>query len=338
MKVYTRKGDDGSTGLLYGTRVGKDSAGPSAYGEVDEAVSALGLARAETEAGSELNDLLVRLQRELFVAGAELATAPANRAKLTPGVSLVTAGMVTALEPIIDDVTARYDPPQEFVLPGENRVAAALDLARCVVRRAERASVAAVHDGWLDPGASHVVPYLNRLADLVYTLARWQEGAWRPVRLCLRRLRRPARGPNPRLLRRMGPLPHPRPCRPEKEQAVPVTATLSSAAPAKVNADVLAVPVFSGRVLGPGGKALDTAVGGSLAAFMAEAGFEGKADETLAVPAGRLGANAALLIGLGDRKTVSADRLRRAAAAVVRRSPKAKTVATTLLDAVPPGG
>src|SRR6266550_4571956 len=134
MKVYTRKGDDGSTGLLYGTRVGKDSPGPSAYGEVDEAVSALGLARAETEAGSELNDLLVRLQRELFVAGAELAT------------------------------------------PGENRVAAALDLARCVVRRAERASVAAAHDGWLEPGTSHVVPYLNRLADLVYTLALWQEG------------------------------------------------------------------------------------------------------------------------------------------------------------------
>ena len=163
MKVYTRKGDDGSTGLLYGTRVGKDSAGPSAYGEVDEAVSALGLARAETEAGSELNDLLVRLQRELFVAGAELATAPQNRAKLTPGVSRVTAEMVAALEPIIDDITARYDPPQEFVLPGENRVAA-------------------VHDGWLEPGTSHVVPYLNRLADLVYTLARWQEGAWRPVR------------------------------------------------------------------------------------------------------------------------------------------------------------
>ena len=178
MKVYTRKGDDGSTGLLYGSRVGKDSAGPSAYGEVDEAVSALGLARAETEAGSELGEL----QRELFVAGAELATAPENRSKLTPGVSLVTAEMVTALEPIIDDIAARYDPPQEFVLPGENRVAAALDLARCVVRRAERAAVAAVHDGWLDPGASHVVPYLNRLADLVYTLARWQEGSWRPVR------------------------------------------------------------------------------------------------------------------------------------------------------------
>ncbi len=178
--VYTRTGDDGSTALLYGGRVAKDSSGPEAYGVVDEAVSALGLARAEVERGSELDELLIRLQRELFVVGAELATAPANRPKLSPGVSLVTAGMVTALEPVIDDVTARYDPPQEFVLPGENRVAAALDLARTVVRRAERASVAAAAGGWLD--GSEVVPYLNRLADLVYTLARWQEGSFRPVR------------------------------------------------------------------------------------------------------------------------------------------------------------
>jgi leucyl aminopeptidase len=119
---------------------------------------------------------------------------------------------------------------------------------------------------------------------------------------------------------------------------VSITATLSSATAAKVTADVIAVPVFSGRVLGPGGKALDTAIGGSLDAFMAEAGFEGKAEETLAVPAGGLGARAAVLVGLGDKKSLSADRLRRAAAAVVRRSPRAKTVATTLLDAVPTGG
>ncbi|MGH9049303.1 MAG: cob(I)yrinic acid a,c-diamide adenosyltransferase [Acidimicrobiia bacterium] len=179
-KVYTRTGDDGSTGLLYGGRVGKDTSGPAAYGAVDEAVSALGLARAEEERGSALDDLLVRLERELFVVGAELATAPERRGKLEPGVSLVTAEMVAALEPLIDDVTTRFDPPQEFVLPGENRVAAALDLARTVVRRAEREAVAAAHDGWLD--GSEVVPYLNRLADLVYTLARWQEGGYRPVR------------------------------------------------------------------------------------------------------------------------------------------------------------
>jgi len=181
MKVYTRTGDDGTTGLLYGGRAGKDDVGPDAYGAVDEAVSALGVARAETEPASELNELLTRIQRELFVVGAELATAPDNRRKLTPEVSLVTAEMVTKLEPVIDDITARFDAPQEFVLPGENRVAAALDLARTIVRRAERASVAATRAGWLG-SESHVVPYLNRLADLVYTLARWQEGQFRAVR------------------------------------------------------------------------------------------------------------------------------------------------------------
>ena len=179
-RVYTRTGDDGTTGLLFGGRVGKDTLGPDAYGAVDEAVSALGLARAEAERGSELDELVIRLQRELFVVGAELATAPENRGKLQPEISLVTVEMVAALEPLIDDVTERYEPPVEFVLPGENRVAAALDLARTVVRRAERNCVAAARAGWLD--GSQVVPYLNRLADLVYTLARWQEGQFRPVR------------------------------------------------------------------------------------------------------------------------------------------------------------
>jgi cob(I)alamin adenosyltransferase len=181
MKVYTRKGDDGSTGLLYGGRTPKDAPGPTAYGVTDEAVAALGLARAECEPGSELHELLVRLQRELFVVGAELATAPDNRSKLTDGTTRVTAEMVTALEPIIDNVTERFEAPTEFVLPGENRVTAALDLARTIVRRAERASVTATTDGWLEAG-SQVVPYLNRLADLCWTLARWQEDEFLPVR------------------------------------------------------------------------------------------------------------------------------------------------------------
>jgi cob(I)alamin adenosyltransferase len=181
VKVYTRTGDDGSTGLFHGGRVAKSAIGPSAYGTVDEAVSALGLARADTDAGSELNDLLVRVQRELFVAGAELATGPDRRHLLEPEVSRVTPEMVAALEPVIDLVTTRFEAPKEFVLPGENRVAAALDVARTVVRRAEREAVAATEAGWLEPESS-VVPYLNRLADLVYTLARWQEGQFRAVR------------------------------------------------------------------------------------------------------------------------------------------------------------
>jgi cob(I)alamin adenosyltransferase len=180
-KVYTRTGDDGSTGLLFGGRTRKDGPGPAAYGTSDEAVSTLGLARAETDRGGELDELLIRLQRELFVVGAELATAPEHRDRLEDGVTRVTAEMVAALEPVIDDVTTRYDPPREFVLPGETRTAAALDLARTVVRRAEREAVAATTAGWLD-ASSQVVPYLNRLADLVYTLARWQEGAYRPAR------------------------------------------------------------------------------------------------------------------------------------------------------------
>lgn len=181
-KLYTRTGDDGSTGLLFGGRTDKDAIGPEAYGTVDEAVSALGLARAEASPGSELYRILLRLQREMFVVGAELATAPENHAKLEPGISLVTDAMTTALEPLIDDITTRFDPPQEFVVPGEHRIAALLDFARTVVRRAEREVVHAVRVGWL-PAESRVVPYLNRLADLVYTLARWQEGQFRPVRM-----------------------------------------------------------------------------------------------------------------------------------------------------------
>jgi len=181
MRIYTRKGDDGTTGLLYGGRVHKHDAGPAAYGDTDEAVAALGVARAECEPGDGLFELLIDLQRQLFVVGAELATAPANRHKLADGTTRVTASMVESLEPIIDDVTRRFEAPSEFVIPGENRISAALDLARTVVRRAERQAVEATRQGWLEPG-SHVVAYLNRLSDLVWTLARWREDGFRPSR------------------------------------------------------------------------------------------------------------------------------------------------------------
>ena len=169
MKIYTRKGDDGTTGLLYGGRVPKDSALPTAYGTVDELQAFLGLARAEADA--ELGDVLVHLERDLWVLMAELATDPSNRDRLDPGSSLVTAEMVRALEERIDDVSDRFDPPTEFVVPGGNRVAALLDVARTVARRAERDALAAAVPG------SEVGPYLNRLSDLLWTLARWQEGA-----------------------------------------------------------------------------------------------------------------------------------------------------------------
>jgi cob(I)alamin adenosyltransferase len=176
MKIYTRGGDDGTTALLYGGRVRKDDAAPAAYGDVDEAQAVLGLVRAEIDRDSELDILLVRLMRDLWVLMSELATAPANRRKLTPGSSLVTDAMVDELEPVIDDITGRFEQPTEFVLPGQTRVAALLDQARTVVRRAERSALAAAGDG------SHVVPYLNRLSDLLWTLARWQEGDALPTR------------------------------------------------------------------------------------------------------------------------------------------------------------
>jgi cob(I)alamin adenosyltransferase len=176
MRIYTRKGDDGTTGLLYGGRVAKDSPLPTAYGAVDEAQAVIGLARAETERGGELDSLLVDVARELWVLMAELATDQKNRSKLTPGQSSVTEAMVAALESRIDEISARFDLPTEFVVPGENRVAALLDLARTVVRRAERHALRAALEG------SHVVPYLNRLSDLLWTLARWQEGTSLPAR------------------------------------------------------------------------------------------------------------------------------------------------------------
>jgi cob(I)alamin adenosyltransferase len=172
VKVYTRKGDDGTTGLLYGGRVAKDSALPAAYGTVDEAQALLGLARAETERDGELDRLLVRLERELWVAMAELATDPANHHKLRPGQSRVTSVMVADLEATIDDLSTRFEMPSEFVVPGQNRLAAMLDVARTVVRRAERVVLGAGL-----PADSAVVPYLNRLSDLLWTMARWQEGS-----------------------------------------------------------------------------------------------------------------------------------------------------------------
>ncbi len=169
MKIYTRKGDDGSTGLLYGGRVAKDAPAIEANGAVDEAQAAIGLARAEVERGSELDGILIGIERDLYVLMAELATAPVNRAKLSDGVTLVTTAMVEAVERLIDDLTGRFPPVTEFVLPGHDRTSAALDQARTVVRRAERRAIGAMANGSL------VVVYLNRLSDLLWTMARWQE-------------------------------------------------------------------------------------------------------------------------------------------------------------------
>ncbi|MEY4157509.1 MAG: hypothetical protein RL743_4 [Actinomycetota bacterium] len=180
--IYTRDGDDGTTGLFYGGRVPKDSELPRAYGTVDEAQAVLGLARsaAANNTGdarsAEVVKMLEPFMRDLWVLMAELATLPENRHKLVPGQSCVAPDMVDRMEHLIDHLDTQFEPPTEFVVPGEHPVSAWLDLARTVVRRAERHSVAAA------PSPSYVVPYLNRLSDLLWTMARWQEGKSKPVR------------------------------------------------------------------------------------------------------------------------------------------------------------
>jgi cob(I)alamin adenosyltransferase len=175
-RIYTKTGDDGTTGLLYGGRVPKDDAATEAYGTTDEAVAVLGQARASAD-GVVAEEILA-LQRELFVVGADLATNPAERGKLEPGVSLVTAEMTERLERRIDDLVAERALPQAFIVPGANAASAALDLARSVIRRAERNVVALEREGRdVNP---EVRRYLNRLSDLVFVLARRQAGEDEP--------------------------------------------------------------------------------------------------------------------------------------------------------------
>lgn len=185
--VATGRGDDGTTGLLYGgERIAKDDPRTEAYGTVDEAVATLGLARAELSTKTVhvvlapsfggLPDLVLRLQRELFVVAAELATNPEARDRGEDGRTRVSDAMVDEIGRILAEVEDRVELPNEFVVPGETRTAAALDLARTTLRRAERRAVSLAHSGGL-AAQSRVVPYLNRAADLLWILARAAEQA-----------------------------------------------------------------------------------------------------------------------------------------------------------------
>lgn len=184
--VATGRGDDGTTGLLFGgDRIPKDDLRTEAYGTLDEAVAALGLARAELElkrqldvlppALDEIATLILRIQRELFVAGAELAANPTAWDRLRDGTTRVSAEMVAGVDAVLADYEARITFPTEFVVPGETRTSAALELARTILRRAERRTVT-LERAELVPGP-HLLPYLNRLADLLWVLARAAEQA-----------------------------------------------------------------------------------------------------------------------------------------------------------------
>ena len=164
MKIYTKTGDSGETGLFGGGRVPKDAPRIASYGEVDELNAALGLARS---AGPppEMDELLALVQNKLFDLGAELATPdPASR-----GTQLLGEQDIRRLEEAIDQYEARLAPLRQFILPGGSPLASQLHVARCVCRRAERAIVALSH---LEPVSSTAIIYINRLSDLLFVLAR----------------------------------------------------------------------------------------------------------------------------------------------------------------------
>ncbi len=169
MKIYTRRGDDGTTSLRLGGRVRKDDLAIELVGAVDEAQAFLGLARSAAERGSWIDEVLQRLERDLWVLMAEVTTASAERGTLEPGATAVSEEMIEWLETEIDEVQATLTLSPNFAVPGETRAAAQLDVARTVVRRAERIAVGC------DLADSFVAKYLNRLSDLVWTLARSQE-------------------------------------------------------------------------------------------------------------------------------------------------------------------
>ena len=168
MRIYTKTGDQGETGLFGGGRVPKDHLRVAAYGEVDELNAALGLALA-LEPQAFACDLLETVQRDLFTIGAELAAPdPAKLTKALPGPRLGDA-RVAALEDAIDRAQATLAPLQQFILPGGSPKAAALQLARAVCRRAERAVVTLSRDAGVSPA---ILKYVNRLSDLLFVLAR----------------------------------------------------------------------------------------------------------------------------------------------------------------------
>jgi cob(I)alamin adenosyltransferase len=183
MKIYTKTGDDGTTGLYGGGRVRKDDVRIEAFGAVDELNAALGTARAEAPP-PEIDRILFRIQNELFDLGAELATAQPS----VQGLAVVGDREIGALEAAIDAFEDRLSPLKAFILPAGTHAAAALHLARTICRRAER-RVLTLKAQSSEPVSQQTVVYLNRLSDLLFVLARavnaacgqpdveWQRGA-----------------------------------------------------------------------------------------------------------------------------------------------------------------
>jgi cob(I)alamin adenosyltransferase len=184
-KIYTRTGDDGTTGLVDGSRIAKSAPLMAAIGDVDEANSAIGLAETALEAGSEPAKMLARIQNEMFDLGADLATPPDIQFGFGPHEMAlrIVPSQVARLEDEIDRMNDDLDALKSFILPGGTEAAARLHLARAVTRRAERAAVAANADRDLNPLALN---YLNRLSDHLFVMTRHINAAaggdvlWKP--------------------------------------------------------------------------------------------------------------------------------------------------------------
>jgi cob(I)alamin adenosyltransferase len=168
-KVTTGTGDTGYTGLLGEQRVPKYDPRPDTFGTVDEATSALGLARA-TSHDPKVKEIIYQIQQELYLLMGELATPPENYEKM--GLRMTTAH-VQRLEQIEEALKQEVEIPNKFIIPGDTPDGAALDLARTIIRRAERMTVKLLHDGVI--ANTEVVRYLNRLSDLIFILARYIE-------------------------------------------------------------------------------------------------------------------------------------------------------------------
>jgi cob(I)alamin adenosyltransferase len=168
-RVTTKTGDEGYTDLLGSVRVPKYHRRPEVYGTIDEASSALGLARAQLGPG-ELNDAITGLQKDLYTMMAELATPPENYDRVDFKIRSADVQRIEALE---DDLKTRVEIGKEFIIPGATVAGASLDLARTIVRRAERQTARLYHEG--DVTNAEVLRYLNRLSDLLFIMARYEE-------------------------------------------------------------------------------------------------------------------------------------------------------------------
>ena len=172
-KVYTRGGDSGETGLLYGGRVKKNDPRTDAYGTIDETVSALGIGRSFSKE-PKVKEIILKLQKDLFAVGAELATDVEHYDKFREHFVPVNDQMVDQIEDLIDELQEEFELPPFFVLPGATPGSAGIDLARSVLRRAERLVVHLEQSGSIKQGSA-VLPYINRVSDLLFILARYED-------------------------------------------------------------------------------------------------------------------------------------------------------------------